>query len=272
MKELLLKKSMANICQQKRYFTNSYCRQGIPVFVEVDRDIPKEEYMVDAQLYYHRLDKDIRDIALCQSEYRKALNSGFPQWQFWDVSLRSSFNKTCENLGIPDIPNNSQRKFTLLEAMKKVGGSYFEQAFSNRYDEAHIQKLQNNTSDIKLINETFSEVKTAYAQANSAITLRDKQILWNIHENKLFKLEQICKSLKDKRIGYEGEVIAGNYPNIFNNHSALEYHDHFLFDYYDLCCIPAIVLSSLILAKKFYGFDSYKSLILFIFPLRKKWL
>lgn len=48
MKELLLKKSMANLCQQKRYFTNSSCRQGIPVFIEVDIDIPKEEYMADA--------------------------------------------------------------------------------------------------------------------------------------------------------------------------------------------------------------------------------
>lgn len=154
--------------------------------------------------------------------------------------------------------------------MRKVGGSYFEQAFSNRHDEAYIQNLQNNTYDIKLINDTFSEIKTAYAQANLATTLRDKQIFWNIHENKLFKLEQICKLLKDKRIGYEGELIPGDYPNIFNNHSVLEYHDHFLFYYYDLCCIPAMILSSLILAKKFYDFDNYKLLILFIFPLKKK--
>ena len=53
MKELLLKKSTANLCKKKRYFTNSSCRQGIPVFIEVDREIPKEEYIADAQLYYH---------------------------------------------------------------------------------------------------------------------------------------------------------------------------------------------------------------------------
>jgi len=34
---------MANICQQKRYFTNNSCKQDVPVFIEVDIEIPKEK-------------------------------------------------------------------------------------------------------------------------------------------------------------------------------------------------------------------------------------